>query len=92
MANPNKKLHINFNVLLDDDTDNQLIAIAKETRRKKADVVREAIRWWFAMKFQRKPICADGQDCRCPHAHIYPPADPTPDARPSDGAPQGFRP
>ncbi len=81
MAHPNKTMSINFNVLLDPDTDGQLMRLAEATKLSKAHVVRSLIRRHFQMFFQRRPVCADGQDCRCPHAHIYPqdaPAAPLP--------------
>ncbi len=72
MANPNRTKTINFNVLLDPDTDGMLMRLSVTTNLSKAHVVRSLIRRNFQMHFQRRPVCADGQDCRCPHAHIYP--------------------
>lgn len=72
MPNPDKKKSINFNVLLDPDTDGQLMRLAEHTKLSKAHVVRALIARQFQMSLQRRPVCADGQDCRCPHAHIYP--------------------
>ncbi len=90
MANPNKTMSINFNVLLDPDTDGQLMRLADATKLSKAHVIRSLIRRHFQMYFQRRPVCADGQDCRCPHAHIYPqdpPAAPPPAAPSHDQRP-----
>ncbi len=78
MPNPNKTYTINFNVQLDDETDRMLIAIATDLQHSKAQVCRAAIRRTWRMKFARQPSCADGQDCRCPHAHIYAPTQPPP--------------
>ena len=84
MPNPDRKKSINFNVLLDPDTDGQLMRLAEQTSLSKAHVVRALIRRHFQMAFQRRPVCADGQACRCPHAHIYP-QDPPPAATPPAG-------
>ena len=76
MANEGRKHEINFNVLLDKELDKMLVAIAGELNTSKAHVCREAIRRWNEMLFHRTPRCADGQACRCPHAHIYAPSQP----------------
>lgn len=73
MPNPRKHFHINFNVLLSDELDDILIKLAKAHSLKKAQVVRRALLNWATMENFRTPLCADGQKCRCPHAHIYPP-------------------
>lgn len=74
MPNPNRELKINFNCLLTEADDAMLIKLAQDSDRKKAQVVREGLRLMYKMKYQRVPVCADGGDCRCPHAHIYPPS------------------
>ncbi len=76
MPNPNRMLNINFNVLLSDQIDRQLIDLAAKHHLTKAQVIRQAIHNWATMESLRTPICADGQTCRCPHAHIYPPSQP----------------
>ena len=75
MPNPNRRYSINFNLVLDDSTDAMLCKIAADTHLSKAHVVRSCLTDAYAMRYQRKPMCADGQLCRCPHAHIYTPAD-----------------
>lgn len=72
MASPTKTHGINYNVLLDTTTNEQLIAISSGLRLSKAQVVRFAINHWALMRIEHTPVCADGQSCRCPHAHIYP--------------------
>ncbi len=64
---------INFNVLLDKDTDDHLCRMAKIAHLSKANIIRALIRARAQMQFARDPQCADGQSCRCPHAHIYSP-------------------
>lgn len=79
MPNPNKRFAINFNVQLDDQTDTMLIRISKDLSLSKAHIVRSAIRNYHNMKFLRAPICADGQQCRAPHTHIFAPTNPPSD-------------
>lgn len=75
MPNPNRKYTINFNLVLDAATDSKLCTIASDSDVSKAHVVRALLADAFSMRYQRKPMCADGQLCRCPHAHIYAPTD-----------------
>ena len=82
MPNLNRTKNINFNCLLDEETDGMLIRLAAEKKRPKAFIVREAIQNWAKMSHRRTPTCADGQDCRCPHAHIYAPSNPIADPSP----------
>lgn len=82
MPNPDRTYKINFNLVLDEETDDQLIRLARELSVSKAHICRAAIANWYGMKFQRTPTCADLQECRCPHAHIYPPTN-LPADRPS---------
>ena len=93
MPNPNRKLRINFNILLTDELDAVLVALAKKKGISKAHIVRQAIHNWHVMDSLRTPLCADGQQCRCPHAHIYPPSQPPPTkpAEPSDPAKDHLR-
>ena len=72
MPNPNKKLIVNFNFLLTKDLDNMLIELSHRHGLFKAQVLRQAVLNWYRMDTEQKPSCADGQLCRCPHAHIYP--------------------
>lgn len=76
MSNSHRSLHINFNVLLTDDLNDTLAALAADNKISKAHVVRHSIQRWSDMTYLRTPTCADGQICRCPHAHIYPPSQP----------------
>lgn len=78
MPNPRRKLRINFNILLTEELDACLIQLAQLKGISKAHVVRQAIRNWHTMTNLRTPICADGQECRCPHAHIFAPSQPPP--------------
>ena len=78
MPNPNAVLTINFNMKIDEDTDNMLIAVARALRMSKAAVLRRLIRGTYAMSFDRVPTCADDTPCRCPHAHVASPHLPTP--------------
>ena len=75
MPNPNRRYSINFNLVLDAETDSKLCTMASDSAIPKAQIVRACLVDSFAMRYQRKPMCADGQKCRCPHAHIYAPAD-----------------
>ena len=74
---------INFNAKFDTETDGRLMALAEECHQSKAAVVRALIRHAAAMLFDKTPTCATGENCRCPHAHIYGPtrsqAPPDPD-------------
>lgn len=74
MPNPDRRYSINFNLVLDSETDAKLCTMASDSQIPKAQIVRALLVDSFAMRYQRKPMCADGQLCRCPHAHIYPPA------------------
>ena len=78
MPNPNAVLTINFNMKIDEPTDNQLIALAHEAHTSKAAVLRRLIRGTYAMSFDNVPTCADDTPCRCPHAHVVSPHLPTP--------------
>ena len=79
MPNLNKKLTINFNFLLTRELDDMLIELARRHGLFKAQVIRQAVLNWHKMDTEQKPTCADGQLCRCPHAHIYA----TPEVTPS---------
>jgi len=72
MPNPNRKFNVSLNVLLDEETDHQICILAEETHLSKAQLVRQAVRHWHSMKYGQVASCADGQACRCPHAHLYP--------------------
>lgn len=71
MPNLRKKYHINFNLLLDDTTDQQLCELAESTHLSKSQLVRQTIRNYHAMRYAQKAGCADGSECRCPHTHLY---------------------
>ncbi len=74
---------INFNAKFDERTNSNLEALAHRQDCSKAQVVRSLIRQSYEMTHLRNAQCADGQACRCPHAHIYGPnrieAPPDPD-------------
>lgn len=76
MPNPNRKYTINFNLVLDKETDAFLIRIAGEQCTSKAHVLRSLIRDRHTMQYRREPLCATGRACLCPHAHLYPPSIP----------------
>lgn len=88
MTNPNRTYTINFNVVLDEETDRQLIALAKTLSVSKAHVCRSSIVARYNMHFRRAPKCADLQDCRCPHAFVYAPS-PGPPETQNDPTPLG---
>lgn len=74
MPNPNRKMSVSFNAMLDPETDEMLCNLAEGSRVSKASIVREGIRRHYQMLRQQKPQCASGGPCLCPHAHLYPPA------------------
>ncbi len=86
MTTPNRTYSINFNVVLDDETNRQLQALATDLSVSKAHVCRSSISTRYNMHFRRSPHCADLQDCRCPHAFVYPPS-PGPPEAPNDTSP-----
>ena len=71
MTNPNRSLSVNFNMLLTPELDARLIDLATTHGISKAHIIRQAITNWASMETDQTPLCADGQKCRCPHAHIY---------------------
>ncbi len=79
------KMSESFNLLMTPRLAGKLTRLAQESHRPKAAVLRQLIRDQFEMNFQRKPLCVDGGLCRCPHAHVYapaqPPGDPDRDSR-----------
>lgn len=77
MPNNNRRYKINFNLVLDNETDTALIRIAADQGTSKAHVLRSLIRDRHTMKYAREPLCSTGEPCRCPHTHIYPPSHPT---------------
>ncbi len=74
MPNNDRDLKNNFNMLLTDSDDEALTKIASDLDVSKAHVLRSGLRSLIRMKYRRIPSCADSTSCRCPHAHIYPPA------------------
>ena len=82
MPNPNRVFTITYNLMLDERTDHQLVALAKRHEMTKAQVCRQGIRNWAIMDELRSARCANGQKCLCPHAHIYTPSDPPPRSDP----------
>ena len=79
---------VSFNAMLDPETDTMLIQLAEAGRVSKAAIVREGIRGHFDMVQHRKPTCANGGACLCPHAHLYPAQAPAPPGNP-DGYQEG---
>ncbi len=84
MPNPNRVFTITYNLMLDERTDAQLIALAKRHDMTKAQVCRQGIRNWAIMDELRSARCADGRKCLCPHAHIYAPSVPHASEAPPD--------
>ncbi len=88
MANPNAILTVNFNLKLDQETDEKLISLAASRHQPKAATVRDLIRAAHQMAVNLIPTCANGTECRCPHAHVHAPQLPPAAAgvqRPTDG-------
>lgn len=71
MPNPNSKLNIKFNIQLDAETDEQLIALAEFLHLKKSQLIRLLIRAGFQMHIQQIPTCASCEACRAPHTFTY---------------------
>ena len=88
MPNPKSRFKIKFNLLLDETDDARLIALAGAEDSSKARLCRRLIRSAYAMQFEQRPTCANNTACRCPHAHVYSPALPTPED-PTDPKPPG---
>lgn len=80
MANPNSKYQIKFTALLDKPTDVMLIELAKNLDISKSHLCRTLIKAAHSMRHGQRPACADGTECRCPHAHVYSPSLPQPAA------------
>lgn len=74
MTKSNPKYHIDFNLLLDDETDAQLEKIKADRGIPKSQIVRECIRNHHRMRFARTPTCAHGEACRMPQAFVWPTA------------------
>lgn len=73
MPNPDSKLNIKFNIQLDLETDEQLIALADFLHIKKSQCIRHLIRAGFQMHIQQIPTCASCEACRAPHTFAYSP-------------------
>ncbi len=71
MPNDKSIFKISLNIMLDTKTDDMICKIAADTALSKAYIIRRAIKGYYDMTYHRQPVCADGQRCRCPHAHIY---------------------
>lgn len=61
-------------IMFDDATHAMSQRLAAETHTTVSQVVRTAIRSQYAMMVDRRPTCATGHACHCPHTHTYPPA------------------
>ena len=78
MPNADSKYRIKFNLLLSPEDDDMLILLAFRDESSKARLCRRLIRQAYMMRVKQQPGCADGQACRCPHAHVYSPSAPVP--------------
>ena len=89
MPNPKAVLTVNFNMKLDTATDDKLCMLANDRHQPKSGTVRDLIRAAYLMNVELIPTCANGTECRCPHAHVrapqLPPADPDAGRSPADG-------
>ncbi len=65
-----KKPPHSFNVLFDEDEMSMLDHLAHLTKTNKSIVLRQALKYRFAMEAQHVPTCADGRKCFVPHMHI----------------------
>lgn len=80
MTASNPTYHIDFNVLLDKETDDHLEQLKASLSLPKSHIVRQAINNHHRMRFGRTPTCAHGEACRMPQAFVWPtaPQAPTP--------------
>lgn len=60
-----------FQVLLDEETDRQLEALTNGGLIAKSIIVRQLIQSRYAMAIAKKPTCANGNACHCPHTHTH---------------------
>lgn len=65
-----------FNVLFDTDDVVMLRALSEKLKCSKAHVIRDAIRYRFAMHLNSSPTCANGNPCLVPALHAQPTAPP----------------
>jgi len=61
-----------LSVLFDDETKAMLKELQLNGRISQGQVIREAIRARHAMTIGRRPTCANGNACHCPHTHQFP--------------------
>ena len=64
--------NITFNVLVDETTRKMLEEVAAACDLSCAQVIRESIRWRFAMQIAGVPTCTNGRPCFVPHMHAIP--------------------
>ncbi len=62
-----------FTILIDDPTNEQLIALAHKQSMSKGAFIRALINRCATMTFSLQPTCADGQRCSCPQMHAFTP-------------------
>lgn len=61
-------------IMFDDETLAMGKALTESGRLSLAHVVRQAVQHMHAMKILKRPTCANGGACHCPHTHTYPAA------------------
>jgi len=64
---------ITYNILLDPTTRKMLEELGAANDVSCAQILRESIRWRFAMQIAGAPTCANGRPCFVPHLHAMPP-------------------
>jgi len=73
-----------FNVLLSPDHTAMLSQLAATCQCSRGHVLRDALRWRFAMHCNHQPTCATGQPCLVPALHQVGPVAPVPMPQPPD--------
>ena len=73
-----KRDNHSFNILLDEEEIAMLSHMAKATTTNMSIVMRQALRWRYAMAENKVPTCANGQACLVPHMHNPTGAPPAP--------------
>ena len=58
-----------FNVLLEPEEMDMLKTLAHSTRTNMSIVLRQALKYRYAMEIQNAPTCANGRPCFVPHMH-----------------------
>lgn len=60
-----------FQVLLDEETMRKLDALTNDRTVPKSIIMRQLIQSRYAMTIEKKPTCANGGACHCPHTHTH---------------------